>query len=203
MEKFTIAYARTSTFMQEKGLESQKRALTEYCQQKGITHFRVFEDEGHSGTKSRRPALDEMMVLVEEGQVESVLVYSFSRMARSTRHLLEVLEKFRQRNVKFVSITEQIQTDSPMGQMLFTLCAAFSELERSLIIERITCGLRNARAKGKVLGRPRTRPSELIMELAGKGYSQARIAELTRVSRASVWREISQAKKSADFSWVD
>lgn len=199
MKKITAIYCRTSTNKQEKGLESQLRALQDYCTNRNIKNIQIFEDEGFSGTKVKRPALDELMNLVENGNVETVLVYSFSRMARSTKHLLEVLEVFRQNDVRFTSITEHIETDSPMGQMLFTLVAAFAQLERSLIVERIECGLKNAKAKGKKLGRPSVRPSALILELASKGYTQKRIAELTGTSRASVWRELSISHRN--FNW--
>lgn len=204
MIKITAIYVRTSTLKQEKGLESQQRALIEYCDRKEIRNYRVFEDEGISGSKAKRPALDELMKLVDEGKVEAVLVYSFSRMARSTRHLLEALETFRQKDVNFISITEQIQTDNAYGRMMYTLVASFAELERSLIQERVCCGLKNALAKGKRLGRPKTRPSELILELTNKGYTQKRIAELTKTSRASVWRELqkSTAVPTSDFSWL-
>lgn len=201
MTKITAIYLRTSTLKQEKGLESQQRALIEYCERKDIRNYRIFEDEGISGSKAKRPALDEMMKLVDEGRIEAVIVYSFSRMARSTKHLLEVLEFFRQKDVKFISITEQIQTDNAYGRMMYTLIASFAELEKSLIQERVMNGLNNARAKGKKLGRPKLRNSELINELASRGYSQKKIAELTKTSRASVWRELSMKKQPPQFTW--
>jgi putative DNA-invertase from lambdoid prophage Rac len=204
MTKLTAIYLRTSTLKQEKGLESQQRALIEYCERKDIRNYQIFEDEGVSGTKAKRPALDELMRLVDEGRIEAVIVYSFSRMARSTKHLLEVLEFFRQKDVKFISTTEQIQTDNAYGRMMYTLVASFAELERSLIQERVINGLHNARAKGKKLGRPKVRPSDLIIELAKQGYTQARIAELTKTSRASVWRELKRTPttQSEDFNWT-
>lgn len=204
MTKITAIYCRTSTLKQEKGLESQQRALIEYCERKEIGNYRLFEDEGISGSKEKRPALDELMKLVDEGKVEAVIVYSFSRMARSTKHLLEVLEFFRQKDVKFISTTEQIQTDNAYGRMIYTLVASFAELEKSLIQERVINGLHNAKAKGKKLGRPSTRPSELILELSNKGYTQQRIAELSRTSRASVWRELKKHhhhSEETEFSW--
>jgi DNA invertase Pin-like site-specific DNA recombinase len=202
MTKITAIYLRTSTLKQEKGLESQQRALVDYCEKKEIRNYRIFEDEGISGAKTKRPALDEMIKLVSEGRIESVIVYSFSRMARSTKHLLELLEFFQQKNVNFISTTEHIDTNTPMGHMLFTLCAAFAQLERTLIVERISSGLKNAVAKGKKLGRPKLRNSVLINELASLGYSQKKIAELTNTSRASVWRELKlKTKRLEVFDW--
>lgn len=198
MKKFTAIYIRTSTDKQQGGYEAQKRALKDYCCKNNITNYRIFGDEGVSGIKDSRPGLDEMLALIDQECVESVLVYSFSRMARSTIHLLKLLEKFQSRETNFISITEQIQGDSPMGRAFFTVCAAMSQLERELIVERVTNGLQNAKAKGKKLGRAKSRNSQLIRELLSCGlYSQSKIARITGTSRASVWREIQEMKSEA------
>jgi len=105
--RLVVAYARTSTQMQEKGLESQIRAIREYCKQNGITDYLLYSDEGISGTKNSRPALDKMMNAVREGKVSKVIVYSFSRYARSTSHLLNALKEFKKMNVEFSSISER------------------------------------------------------------------------------------------------
>lgn len=118
-------------------------------------------------------------------------------MARSTIHLLELLQLFESTKTNFVSITEQIQGDSPMGRAFFTVCAAMSQLERELIVERIYNGLENAKAKGVKLGRKKERNSQLIRELLKSGqYPQKKIAELAGTSRAAVWREIQSMNKS-------
>jgi DNA invertase Pin-like site-specific DNA recombinase len=193
--KITVLYLRTSTKGQTGGYESQYKALLDYCKSNKITKYRVFGDEGISGAKSRRPGLDEMIELVDEGKVEAVLVYSFSRMARSTIHLLKLLEKFQETNTNFISITEQIQGDSPMGRAFFTVCAAMSQLERELIVERVTNGLQNAKAKGVRLGAKKKRNSPLIRELLATGlYTQTKIGQITGVSRSAVYREIQAMK---------
>lgn len=198
MQKQVCLYCRTSTDRQSKGLESQERALIEYCKQKGITDYVVFKDEGVSGTKQSRPALNEMMSLVENGQVKMVLVYSFSRFARSTRHLVEALDLFQCMGVEFVSVSEQIDTSTSIGKAVYTIISAISALERDLISERVVAGLDNAKAKGKELGRPITRRSKLIQALYEKGYSYREIAELAGCSPSTAHREImgSKNKKS-------
>ena len=120
MNKWAL-YARTSTSRQEKGLESQIRALKSFCEQKGIADFDVFSDEGVSGAKSSRPGLDQVMQLIRQGKYTGLIVFSFSRFARSTKHLLEALDEFQKLNVGFVSISESIDTSSAIGQALFTL----------------------------------------------------------------------------------
>jgi DNA invertase Pin-like site-specific DNA recombinase len=86
---------------------------------------------------------------------DAVVVWRFDRFTRSVSHLLKALENFRALGIEFVSLSEQVDTSTPTGKMIFTVLGAVAELERSLIVERVRAGLRNARAKGKRLGRPR------------------------------------------------
>ena len=116
--KKVFIYCRVSTGMQTTGLESQVRILKEYCQRNGIENFVIFQDENQSGTKKSRPALDEMMKRVKNQECEKVIVYSFSRFARSVTHLLSALQEFEDLGVKFISISESIDTDTPIGRAL-------------------------------------------------------------------------------------
>src|ERR1700693_2403541 len=86
---------------------------------------------------------------------DAVIVWKFDRFARSVTHLLRALESFRSQGIEFISLSEQVDTSTPTGKMVFTVLGAVAELERSLIAERVRAGLRNARAKGRKLGRPR------------------------------------------------
>jgi DNA invertase Pin-like site-specific DNA recombinase len=184
--KKTALYARVSTSMQQNGLASQKRALEEWCKQKGIMGYLIYEDENISGTKASRPGLDKMMADVRAGYISTVVVYSFSRFARSTTHLLNALSEFQSLGVNFSSITEQLDTNSPLGKAFFTILAALSVLERDLIAERVRNGLANARALGKKIGRAKTRPSELIRRLLQSGMSHRAIAKTLKISHGSV-----------------
>ena len=195
MSRHVCLYCRTSTDRQGSGLESQERALRDYCKLKGEDNYLVFKDEGVSGTKESRPALNEMMALVRSGEVKVVLVFSFSRFARSTKHLVEALDLFQSMGVEFVSISEQIDTSSSIGKAVYTIISAISALERDLISERVVAGLVNAKAKGKELGRPITRRSKLIQALHEKGYSYREIAELAGCSPSTAHREIMGSKK--------
>ena len=102
----------------------------------------IYEDENQSGVKQSRPSLDRMMKDVRAGLIEKVIVYSFSRYARSVTHLLRALEEFRKLNVGFVSITESIDTNTPLGAAVFTILGAVAQLERDLIAD----GIKNSRA---------------------------------------------------------
>ncbi len=119
------------------GAESQTRALVEWCAKQGIANYEIFTDHGISGAKESRPALNRLMQKVEDGEVEQVVVFAFSRFARSTSHLLRALEKFRSKSVRFQSITESRDTNSPMGLALLTILGCLSQLERELLRERV------------------------------------------------------------------
>jgi len=94
------------------------------------------------------------MSAVRNREIDCVLVWKFDRFARSTRHLLAALEEFDHLGVRFISVQDQIDTDSPMGRAMFTIIGAMAELESSLISERVTAGMKAAEARGRHLGRP-------------------------------------------------
>lgn len=188
--KIIALYSRVSTSNQNSGLESQERSLEHYCSSNNIQNFKKFSDKNVSGAKSSRPELDKLMSEVQMNNVSKVVVYSFSRFARSTRHLLDALEFFKAHNVEFISLSEKIETNSPMGKAFFTVIAAISQLERELISERVSNGLKNALAKGKKIGRPKSRPSEIILSLRDKKYSYREIAKVIGMSHTAVSREI-------------
>ena len=133
----------------------QTRELLEYCERRGWTVAGEYVDSGISGAKDRRPELDRLMSDAHKRRFDVVAVWKFDRFARSVSHLLRALETFNALGVAFASLTEQVDTTTPYGKMVFTILGAGAELERSLIAERVRAGLRNARAKGKTLGRPR------------------------------------------------
>jgi len=179
-------YSRVSTDKQITGLESQRRALEDYCKSKGISEYEVFEDFNIGGAKESRPQLDRMMKEVREGKFSAVIVYSFSRFARSTRYLLASLEEFSLLKVNFVSVSENIDLATPMGRAMFVIIAAIASLERELIVERVRNGMINAKAKGKRIGRPQTINDELIATLRAENYSYREISKMLNIGQGSI-----------------
>lgn len=185
-QKKWALYARVSTDQQSSGLESQIRVLKDYCEQYKITNYELFIDENQSGAKSSRPSLDRMMDAAQKKEIGAVVVFAFSRFARSTTHLLAALKEFKAQDVQFISITEKIDTSSPMGIAMFTILGALSQMERELIAQRVRAGLANARAQGKHIGRKKTRPSELLRALLKKKMKYREIAAICNCSHGSI-----------------
>lgn len=150
----TALYLRVSTADQKPDLQSDE--LRAYAERASLDIVREYLDVAVSGRKQGRPQLGALMRAARNYAFDCVLVWKFDRFARSTRHLLTALEKFDHLGIRFVSIQDQIDTTSPMGKVMFTLIGAMAELESSLISERVTAGMKAAKARGKHLGRPRT-----------------------------------------------
>src|SRR6516162_5881977 len=145
-------YARVST--KDQNCDLQLRDLRVYCAARGFSVQREYVDVGESGAKDSRPQLNELMAAARKRLFDAVVVWRFDRFARSTKHLLLALEEFRSLGIQFTSYSENIDTTSPLGQALFTIVSAVAQLERDLIRERVSAGIRNARAKGRKFGRP-------------------------------------------------
>jgi DNA invertase Pin-like site-specific DNA recombinase len=168
-------YARVST--KDQSCELQVRDLRAYCAARGFDFVREYVDVGQSGAKDSRPELNKLMDDARKRQFDAIVVWRFDRFARSTKHLLSALEEFRSLGIQFISYQENIDTSSALGQALFTIVSAVAQLERDLIRERVSAGIRNARANGKKLGRPKsTVDRERIMELKAQGHSLRQIA---------------------------
>jgi DNA invertase Pin-like site-specific DNA recombinase len=148
-------YARISTLNHGQDVSLQLRELREYVRARGWHLAGEYVDEGVSGSVESRPELNRLMADARKRRFDVVACWRFDRFARSTKHLLLALEEFRLLGVQFLSYQENIDTTSPLGQAVFTIVAAVATLERDLIRDRVRAGLRNARAKGKRLGRPR------------------------------------------------
>src|ERR1017187_8619674 len=184
-------YARVSTANNGQDPLVQTPEMKEYCPRRGWTIVDEYVDVGISGTKEKRPELDRLMADAHRRRFDVVVVWRFDRFARSVSHLLRALETFQTLGIEFVSLSEQVDTSTPMGRMVFTVLGAVAELERSLIVERVKAGLRNARAKGKRLGRPRVSVSAAkIQELRAEGLTLGSVAKRCHVSKTTVIRAL-------------
>lgn len=173
----------------------QLRELREYCERRGWTVTGEFVDVGISGAKDSRPELNRLMAEAHRRRFDAVVVWKFDRFARSVSHLLRALETFNALGIAFASLSESVDTTTPAGKMVFTVLGAVAELERSLIAERVRAGLRNARAKGKRLGRPRvTVDAAEVTRLRAEGLGWKKIAKRVGAGVGTVLRAAEEAK---------
>ena len=179
-------YARVSTQDQDPGLQLSE--LGKYIKDRGWQVHHEYVDIGQSGAKDSRPELNKLMVDAKRRRFDTVLVWKFDRFARSVKHLVNSLYEFKALGVDFVSLTEGIDTSTPLGEAMFSIIGAMAQLERDLISERVTAGMRRAKEKGKALGRPKRKIDPVaVVELKGRGLSMGEIATTLGVSRATLF----------------
>lgn len=182
-------YARVSTNGHGQDPEVQLRELREYCERRGWAVAGEYTDAGISGAKDSRPELNRLLSDAHRRRFDAVVVWKFDRFARSVSHLLRALETFSALGIAFVSLSESIDTTTPAGKLVFTVLGAVAELERSLIAERVRAGLRNARAKGKRLGRPRVVVDAVqIGRLRASGASWGVVCARTGLTKGTAQR---------------
>jgi DNA invertase Pin-like site-specific DNA recombinase len=186
--KRACLYMRVSTVDQHP--ETQLLDLRQMVSQRGLEIVHEYTDR-ISGVKARRPGLDELMRDARRGEFDIVLVWACDRIARSTRHFLEVLDELNRLNIEFVSFREQIDTGGPLGRAIVVIIGAIAELERSLIVERVRAGMRRARLEGRHIGRPSLDLDRVaIFQDRRQGMSLGQIARTHRASRATIHRII-------------
>lgn len=182
-------YFRVST--PDQRVDLQLSGLRQLAQQRGWNVVGEFVDHGYSGTKTKRPQLDKMMAEINKGAIDVVAVWKLDRLGRSTRHLLNLLEELRVRNVALVSHQESLDTASPAGRLFFTMIAMFSEVERDWLRERTVAGLAAARARGVKLGRKRVEVDvEQALQLRSQGRSLRQIGRALGVGATTIHRAL-------------
>ncbi|MCP4254566.1 MAG: recombinase family protein [Candidatus Scalindua sp.] len=187
--KNVAIYVRVST--KEQNVDMQLNDLERYVKERGLNVFKIYKDNGVSGTKETRPALNDLMNDARKRKFDTVLVWRFDRFARSTKHLVTALYDFRNLNIDFISYQENIDTSSPLGEAIFIIISAMSKLERDIIADRVQGGLRKARAKGKKLGRPNSDIDiSKVIKYKEQGKSIRVIAKELGLSRGKVERTL-------------
>lgn len=182
-------YARVSTADQT--VAPQLDRLRDYAQARGLTVAREYVDEGVSGAKDRRPALDALLADVRARRVDAVAVVKLDRLARSVRHLLTLAADFAALGVELVAADQGIDTSTPSGRFLFNVLGSVAELERDLIRERTAAGLAAAKRRGKRLGRRPTLTGDALdraRRMRAAGQSVRYIAGVLGVSKSAVAR---------------
>jgi DNA invertase Pin-like site-specific DNA recombinase len=145
-------YVRNSTTEEKQNPQTQIEPLVERCNREKWDY--VIFQEFASGSKETRPELDKMIQRIRNKEFDTIMVWRLDRLGRSLKHLLQLMEEFKKKDVKFISLTEGFDTTTIQGELFFNLVGAFAQFERKLIQERINAGISRAKHEGKKLGRP-------------------------------------------------
>ena len=184
-------YARVSTFEQEP--ENQLQELRRYVEARGWTGTE-FVDRGVSGAKDKRPALDALLKDAKRRRFDVLVCWRLDRLGRNLKHLVTLLEELQAVGVAFVSLGEGIDCTTPAGKLQLHILAALAEFERERIRERVLAGLARAKAQGKRLGRPRSRPAVIAVP----GGSVRAAAAVWGVSKSTAARWIAEGRAPRD-----
>ena len=188
--KRAVLYMRVSSVDQHP--ETQLHDLRQMAAQRGYEVVHEYTDK-ISGTRAKRPGLDELLHDARRGRFDVVLVWAFDRMARSVKHFLEVLDELTHLHVEFISFRENVDTSGPLGRAMIVIIGAIAELERNLIVERVRAGMRRARLEGRHIGRPALELDRAaIVHDRERGLSLGQLADLHRISRTTVMRVLRQ-----------
>jgi DNA invertase Pin-like site-specific DNA recombinase len=186
-------YARVST-TNGQSPAMQLGELRDYCRRRGWEILTEYVDNGHSGARESRPALDRLMADARKRLIDCVIVWRFDRFSRSLRQLVNALEEFRALGIDFVSLREGVDTSTPNGRLIFGIFASIAEFERELIRDRVRSGLAAAKARGQKLGRPRRRvDAAKVARLRAAGQSWNKISKALGISRGTAARAHSKA----------
>jgi DNA invertase Pin-like site-specific DNA recombinase len=195
-------YARVSTIGSGQSPEMQLGELRDYCERRGWQIADEYIDSGVSGAKDSRPELNRLMSDAYRRHLDTILVWKLDRFGRSLRHLVNALAELEARGVAFVSLRDNLDLSTPSGRLMFQIIGAMAEFERSLIAERVKAGMRNARAKGRRIGRPSRTPitEELKSEISaayqrGEGSFRSLAAQFG-CSLGTVQRSIAAYQRS-------
>ncbi|MFY9645058.1 MAG: recombinase family protein [Terriglobales bacterium] len=191
--KRAALYTRVSTFDQT--TQNQIYDLRALAEQRSLQITKEYTDHGISGARARRPGLDQLMTDAAHHRFDVLLIWSCDRLARSTKHFLEVIDELSRLQIEFVSFRENLDTGGPLGRAVVVIISAIAELERSLIVERVKAGLRRAKLEGRQIGRPPVQVDRVaVLRDRAQGRSLRQIAKTQRISRATVCRVLSEVE---------
>ena len=180
-------YARVSTTLQDAGLQTSE--LRQFAEARGWITAGEYVDAGVSGAKDSRPELNRLMADAKRRRFDVVLVWKLDRFGRSLRHLVNALAEFESLGIAFVSLSDNLDLSTPSGRLMFQIIGAMAEFERELIRERVKAGMKNARAKGTRIGRPRAKVDTVVIaRLRSQGASWRAISDQMGIAIATLHR---------------
>lgn len=194
--KHTALYVRVSTAnKQDKGLDSQEKALIEYCRNHGITDFKIYPDKLTGGTLDR-PALLRMQQDIFRGRVSTVVVWKLDRLSRSLKDGIGLLVDWLEHGIRIVAVAQQFDFNGAVGQLIASVLLGVAQMERENIRENISRGMQAAKKRGTRIGgsKPKITTAE-VLALKKEGYGVAEIARQLKCSRQTVYSALQRARQ--------
>jgi len=164
-KKNVVLYARTS--MSDQNSNTQLMALRDYCNRMDYNITHEYVDDGCSGKDTNRPQFELLMNDMREKRFNTILTFKIDRIGRSLQHLLSFLQELRKKQIDFISLSENLDTSTSHGELIWSILGAFAQYERSIIIERTKAGLNRAKREGKRLGRPKGSTDKKVRRKSG------------------------------------
>ena len=184
-------YARVSTTNHGQDVTLQTREERQFAVARGWHIAGEDVDAGISGAKDSRPELNRLMVDAKRRKFDAVLVWKLDRFGRSLRHLVNALAEFESLGIAFVSLSDNLDLSTASGRLMFNILGAMAEFERELIRERVKAGMKNAKAKGAHIGRPRANvDASQIVHLRAQGRTIREISDALGLSRSLVHKTL-------------
>lgn len=186
-----LGYVRVSSVSQAKGfgLEAQKELIENFCRVQGHELLGILEEV--QSALSQRPVFEKLKARVLSGEADGIIVAKLDRLGRSVLDLANIVAELRKAGKQLISVSDNIDTSSPNGKLLFHILSAIAEYERELLLERTRLGREIAERSGKICHRPRREiPEKVLREMKAKGLSHRMIAQALGVSRSTVLRRL-------------
>jgi len=187
-----VSYARVST--KEQDISLQRKEISKHCEYKNLRILRSFEDIGKSGKNMDRPAFIQLMELIKANpEIKAVIIWKLDRIGRSVKDLITIIETLKSLNIDLISITDNIDTTTTSGRLLFHITSAFAEYEREILSERSKLGREKALEQGTICNRPKIiLDKEFVMKLYNMGVPKTTIALKIGVSEGTIHNRISE-----------
>jgi len=180
-------YTRVST--KDQNVQMQLDLCRTHVKRTKNTIYKEYIDIGESGSKTSRPAFDEMIKEMRRYKFHAICVYKLDRIGRSLPHLVNLFDEFRKKGVHFISVTQNIDTTTPEGMMFIQMLMVLAEYERAMTVDRVKAGMERAKREGKIIGRPKSNlDTYKILRLKNKKVSLRNIAKELNTSLGGVQR---------------
>lgn len=183
MELITAVYLRVST--QDQSTDAQRQEINSFIQAKRYKNIRIYEDKA-TGTNNNRPMLRKLLQDCNSRQVGIVICYKLDRFFRSLKDLINTLQQLDELKIAFIALKDNVDLSTPSGRLMMHMIGAFAEFEASLIQERVKSGLKAAKARGIVLGRPRLYESTIPRLMRKQGHSIREISRKLGIPKSTV-----------------